>query len=177
MITFKLEKVELHIDEVLEAVNKGVGGSTRGPRMAIVGPTREAPYGKIHEYGGRIKVTPKMRKYLHSVGIHMRKSTMQITLPPRPFMRPALMNAQAGFAEMFRNLLAGGDPALRKCALLVEGIAKKSMRAGGKTKGRDERGRFTKGVGVPSAPGQPPHVQEGTLRASITHAIIDGRVS
>lgn len=41
----------------------------------------------IHEYGCRITVTPKMRAYLHSQGIHLKKSTTQIVIPERSFIR------------------------------------------------------------------------------------------
>lgn len=51
---------------------------------------------------------------------------------------------------------------LMKCGLLLEREAKVSMKKGGRRAGFK--------TGVPSAPGTPPHVQEGTLRASIEHA-------
>lgn len=41
----------------------------------------------IHEYGCTIKVTPAMRAYLHSIGVHLRKSTTQIVIPERSFLR------------------------------------------------------------------------------------------
>ena len=58
---------------------------------------------------------------------------------------------------------------LMKCGALVEGEAKRSMQAGGRVKGRK--------TGVPSAPGDPPHVQAGALRASIAYsATMEGTV-
>lgn len=41
----------------------------------------------IHEYGCRIPVTPKMRAYLHSIGIHLKPSTTVIVIPERSFIR------------------------------------------------------------------------------------------
>lgn len=41
----------------------------------------------IHEYGCKIPVTDKMRAYLHSIGVHLKKSTTQITIPERSFLR------------------------------------------------------------------------------------------
>lgn len=41
----------------------------------------------IHEYGCRIKVTPKMRAYLHRKGLHLKKSTTEIVIPERSFLR------------------------------------------------------------------------------------------
>lgn len=41
----------------------------------------------IHEYGCNIKVTSKMRAYLHSKGLHLKKSTSVIKIPERSFLR------------------------------------------------------------------------------------------
>ena len=41
----------------------------------------------IHEYGCKIKVTDKMRAYLHSQGLHLKDSTEYITIPERAFLR------------------------------------------------------------------------------------------
>ena len=41
----------------------------------------------IHEYGCRIKVTPKMRAYLHGQGLHLKESTTEIVIPERSFLR------------------------------------------------------------------------------------------
>lgn len=41
----------------------------------------------IHEYGVQIRVTDKMRGYLASHGLHLKKSTTFINIPERSFMR------------------------------------------------------------------------------------------
>ena len=41
----------------------------------------------IHEYGCDIPVTPKMRAFLHSQGLHLKESTKQIHIPERSFLR------------------------------------------------------------------------------------------
>lgn len=41
----------------------------------------------IHEYGCKIKVTDKMRAYLHSQGLHLKDSTEYIAIPERAFLR------------------------------------------------------------------------------------------
>lgn len=41
----------------------------------------------IHEYGCTIKVTPKMRAYLHSQGLHLNPNTTVIKIPERSFLR------------------------------------------------------------------------------------------
>lgn len=38
----------------------------------------------IHEFGVTIVVTPRMRNFLHYIGIHLRADTTAIRIPPRP---------------------------------------------------------------------------------------------
>ena len=57
----------------------------------------------IHEYGCRIKVTPKMRAYLHRQGLHLKKSTTEIVIPERSFLR-------AGFDEHSAGVIKKTDP-------------------------------------------------------------------
>lgn len=51
-------------------------------------------YAPVHQFGADIKVTPKMRAYLHSQGIHLRKSTNEIHIPARPFIGASLEDIQ-----------------------------------------------------------------------------------
>lgn len=44
------------------------------------------PYAAIHNYGGDISVSNRMRWFLHSIGIHLRTSTTSIHIPKREFM-------------------------------------------------------------------------------------------
>lgn len=128
-----MNKIKFNKRKVLSAINVGLTGMpTDG--TAIVGPTKEAWYGKLHEFG--------LGKF-----------------PARPFMRPALAKARAEFPLMFKNLIGAPIPALMRAAALVERIAKASMKKGGGFKKEH------------SAPPDPPHVQTGTLRNSIKHAI------
>ena len=41
----------------------------------------------VHEFGANINVTDKMRKFLHVIGIHLRKETNTIVIPQRSFLR------------------------------------------------------------------------------------------
>ena len=68
-----------------------------GNRRIKVGWFKEATYdGKTpvaqvalwNEYGHTANVTPKMRGWFSAQGIHLRKDTKQINVPPRPFLRP-----------------------------------------------------------------------------------------
>lgn len=64
----------------------GIGGRRT---VAVVGPTRNAWYGKIHEYGGKVH-------------------------PERPFMAPALEAARTNFAHLFKNMRLDKTPAGKK---------------------------------------------------------------
>ena len=41
----------------------------------------------VNEFGLNIKVTDKMRNYLHYIGIHLKKETKEIKIPERSFVR------------------------------------------------------------------------------------------
>ena len=43
-------------------------------------------YARIHQFGGKIKVTPETRSALHYKGIHLRKTTQTISIPARPYL-------------------------------------------------------------------------------------------
>lgn len=53
-----------------------------------------AQLGAVHEFGKEIEVTEKMRGYLHSIGIHLKKDTTHISIPARSFLRAVLLNKQ-----------------------------------------------------------------------------------
>ncbi len=63
----------------------------------------EANIAAVHEFGCTIRVTPKMRAYLHYQGVHLKASTQYIVIPPRPFLRPVLHGEEfrAGVAEIY----------------------------------------------------------------------------
>ncbi len=74
----------------------------------VVGPATTAPYGRIHEFGGLIRVTAKMRMWLGmNLGIWKAVGS-SVHIPARPFMRPALDNCRARFAKVFENIPLGG---------------------------------------------------------------------
>ena len=58
-------------------------------RKVIVGALQgnSAWLAGIHEYGCNIPVTPKMRAFLHSQGLHLKASTTVIKIPERSFLR------------------------------------------------------------------------------------------
>ena len=53
-----------------------------------------AELGAIHEFGATITVSEKMRNYLHSQGLHLKKDTMTVVIPTRSFLRVPLMSPE-----------------------------------------------------------------------------------
>jgi len=41
----------------------------------------------VQEFGARIRVTPRMRAYLHAIGIHLSKGKSEVVIPERSFLR------------------------------------------------------------------------------------------
>ena len=64
---------------------------------------KEVNIAAVHEYGCTIRVTPKMRAYLHYQGVHLKPSTQMIYIPARPFLRPVLNSSdfKAKVAEIY----------------------------------------------------------------------------
>ncbi len=54
---------------------------------------------RVHEFGCTINVTPKMRKYLHGKGLHLKRAAGTIRIPERSFIR-------AGYREHKRKFVA-----------------------------------------------------------------------
>lgn len=67
----------------------------------IVGAKRRAEDGTdvagVHERedGTRVRVTPKMRAFLHARGFHLKPETKELFIPGRPFLRPAALDYAA----------------------------------------------------------------------------------
>lgn len=85
----------------------------------------------IHEYGCHIPVTPKMRAYLHHLGVHLQKSTTEIVIPERSFLRAGFDNCKAdvlrqaadGAALVLEGSLSEEDLYSLVGELLKDGIA------------------------------------------------------
>jgi len=57
----------------------------------------------VHEFGCRIEVTPRMRGFLHHIGIHLRPETTHIDIPERSYMRSTIDGKQSEIDNMVRN--------------------------------------------------------------------------
>ena len=74
--------------ELLDQISHDMSADGSSVEVGVFGS--RARIAKVHEFGKDIEVTPKMRGYLHSIGIHLRKDTTHIHIPERSFMRTAL---------------------------------------------------------------------------------------
>ena len=61
----------------------------------------------VHEFGVEIKVTDRMRGYLHSIGIHLNPNTRTIKIPERSFIR-------AGYDQEKENIIRQSEKLLEK---------------------------------------------------------------
>ncbi len=57
----------------------------------------------VQEFGATIKVTPRMRAFLHAKGLHLKPSTKAIVIPPRPYIRPAWEEGRQDIEAIFRD--------------------------------------------------------------------------
>lgn len=71
--------------------------SSAGEKMLMIA--------NVNEFGISIDVTPKMRGYLHSIGIHLKKTTTQIHIPERSFIRAGYEASKKDFQQKFSGLL------------------------------------------------------------------------
>lgn len=55
--------------------------------VGVLGGGENSWLASIHEYGCKIKVTPRMRAYLARTGLYLKASTTHITIPERAFLR------------------------------------------------------------------------------------------
>ena len=85
--------------------------------------------GAIHEFGTQISVTPKMRAYLGSQGLHLRKETTHINIPLRSFIRETVNVRQDEIKVLQRMLLEAvldgridAETALSQLGLAVAGM-------------------------------------------------------
>ena len=62
----------------------------------------------IHEYGCNIKITPKMRVWLHAHGLHVKDSTTEIIIPERSFLR-------SGFDQYHEDVINLNQAAFKEC--------------------------------------------------------------
>lgn len=97
-ITFKVDPARM-------AVFVGILRTARS-RNPESGEIYLANIGRVHEEGAIIPVTPRMRAFfLYRWGIKLKSSTLYISIPARPFLKPTFEKHGPKAAEEFRELL------------------------------------------------------------------------
>lgn len=117
----------------LRSIEVGIGlfGNGNSPESNL------AYRGVIQELGANIKITSKMRGFLHSIGIHVKSSTKRIIIPRRPFSRNAFdkneNKLKRAVLKWYRDLVDGKinvDRFLKKIGVFHQGHIKKSIQTG-----------------------------------------------
>jgi hypothetical protein len=80
---------ENHIDDMIRRLKRADGMEVN---VGIFGGAKSkvAQYMSANEFGARIKVTEKARKYLHAIGLHLKRGTKTIVIPERSWFRSTL---------------------------------------------------------------------------------------
>lgn len=136
------------------------------------GKTKVADVAYWNEYGVDIPVTPRMRGYLHTIGIHLSPNKTTIHIPARPFMH------QAADANMDK----WGDTAERLVTLILNGMsAEQALELLGTQAKGDIQAIFTRGDFAPNSPAtiarkksSRPLIDTGRLRSSVDFRIKRG---
>ena len=112
--------------QIAGGVKAGIFGNAT---QAKIGGANIASYAFWNEFGTTIRVTPKMRAYMHYRGVHLKKETTAIKIPARPFMRTvAKSDAPKKWCSAMLAHIKGraNNPAVWKQALGVAGSLMKS---------------------------------------------------
>ena len=149
--------------EKLHGKNINVGHLDGGEQAWLAG---------IHEYGCTIKITPKMRNWLAANGLHLKKSTTEIVIPERSFLR-------AGFDEHHETVIRTAEAALGK--VLMSGKVDEYLETVGQLL-RDKIVEY--GIELSDPPKHPftlqrnpsktnPLVQSGEMLEALTFEVVD----
>ncbi len=76
----------------------------------------------IHEYGCHIQVTPKMRAWFARNGYPLKKTTTEIVIPERSFLRAGFDENAEGIVEMYEDALGDVLDGTMPTELFLQGI-------------------------------------------------------
>ena len=165
------DTVRPHMDRVrreLEAFGRmtiriGVQGDEDGDILMIAG---------VHEYGCTIQVTPKMRAFLHRIGLHLRQDTGTITIPERSFIRASYDTGKETIATAVRDAVQkinSGEMTAREAAEQIGAKALNMTLEYFNTRVSPAKGTFTQSRSTQFQP----LVDTGRLASSITCAVVE----
>jgi len=94
-------------DAILSRLQRWAGRGT--VKAGVINRPDVVVYAPIQEFGGSIPVTDKMRGFLAAnYGIHLRKSTGSINIPPRSFIRSTYEEHRDEWVENVADALNAG---------------------------------------------------------------------
>lgn len=125
----------------------------------------------VHEFGVDIRVTDKMRNYLHSIGIHLKGDTTHVKIPERSFLR-------GSYDQEKENIVIESERLLRRVIALELPVNTFYQTLGELIVGKVQR-YLTDLRNPPNTPAtitnkgsSNPLINTGRLRQSITYKIV-----
>ena len=90
----------------------------------------------VQNYGAHVRVAEKFKKYLHYIGVHLKKDTKEFVIPPRPFMDNAKerLNSQEGKEILHQELLRvfegkqTTEQAANRIGLWLQGVIQEELK-------------------------------------------------
>ena len=79
------------------SVHVGIFSETEDAKLLMIA--------NVHEFGVSIQVTDKMRRYLAAQGLPLRKTTTQINIPERSYIRSSFDEQKGNIEDQARKLL------------------------------------------------------------------------
>lgn len=92
-------------NRIPELIKNLSGMKNRNIEAGVLEDGEQAMIAHVHEYGIDITVTPRMRAYLHHIGIHLHKDTTSIHIPERSFIRTGWDNNVDAIGDKIESLL------------------------------------------------------------------------
>ena len=106
-------KALVHHGDLLASITYKVNADGLSGRVGVLRQARTRDgqemvnVARILSEGRVIRVTPKMRAWMHRQGFHLKPSTTQIVIPPRPFLAPVYYQFRPVLVENYRAALRG----------------------------------------------------------------------
>lgn len=125
----------------------------------------------IHEFGTRIAVTEKMRKYLASQGLFLKKSTQFIIIPERSFIRAGWDQNESEVMDKAESLIHNAVAQDLPVSLVIDGIGQESQ-GRLQTFARDLRNPENHPFTIQRKGSSNPLVDDGQLVAAIDYEVV-----
>lgn len=88
-----------------EAIRTVDGLNKRKIRVGVLGGGQTAMIAAVHEFGANIPVSARMRGYLASQGLYLKKSTTHIRIPERSFIRAGWDQNERKIITKYKELI------------------------------------------------------------------------